>query len=203
MLQSAHLPVEILVGYAEDQLDAPDAERVRAHLAAGCARCERELASWSRCFSALQADRAPAAPEVVLQRLYSVYDRYEAPPTLWERICAMLVFDSRLQPALAGARDASAGSFQLLYEGQGTEIDLMCEPDADGWQIAGQALVEDDAEIRWSVAAAPTGEAPGPEVAADARGEFRLAGLRPGAYDLVLRGQNREITLPGIKLPPA
>lgn len=202
-MESAHLPVELLVGYAEGQLDAEHAERVRAHLATGCARCERELDSWRRCLGAIQADRVPAMPPALAQQLYAVYDRYEAPPTLWERLVATLTFDSRLQPALAGARAASTGSFQLLYEGGGAEIDLMCEPAADGWEIAGQALVEDEAEVRWMVAAALRGEPLGPAIPADPSGEFRLPALRPGAYDLVLRGGNREITLPGIDLPQA
>src|SRR5205807_4982710 len=108
----------------------------------------------------------------------------------WTRIVASVAFDSRVQPALAEARDAAAvqegdgeTSFQLLFEAQGTDIDLLCELAADGWRIIGQALAANGSEPGWKVCAGPTashGATGKVEAEADSLGEFHLGGLAPG-----------------------
>src|SRR5437588_310308 len=128
MMQRSHIATEELLDYAEARAEAAGATRIRAHLESGCEQCARELAFWQRSVRALQADRQPGPPEWVVRRAVLLGDRFEAKPTLWQRIAANLVFDSRLQPALAGARDAAGPAFQLSYEAEGADIDLFCEP---------------------------------------------------------------------------
>ena len=111
---------------------------------------------------------------------------------------ATLTFDSRIQPALAGARDTGAGSFQLLFEAEGADIDLLCERGQRGWHITGQALSADPPELGWKVlATSPAGRI---ETDTDPMGEFRLHDLAPGVYELALRDVNHEIVLPNIEL---
>src|SRR4051812_36568772 len=105
MLKRDHIASDDLLEYAEGRAEPTAAARIQSHLATGCERCAHELASWHRSLNALQADRADGPPEWVVRRAILLGDRLEAKPALWQRITARLTFDSRLQPALAGARD--------------------------------------------------------------------------------------------------
>jgi hypothetical protein len=199
MLTGEHIADDVLLDFAEDRADTATAARVRQHLDTGCTHCATELTFWSRALSALEADRAPAPPAVVLQAAFALFDRL-APKktTLWQRVVATLAFDSRVQPALAGARDTGGASFQLLFEAEGADIDLLCERGQRGWHITGQALSTNPPELGWKVLA--TSEAGRIETDTDPLGEFRLHDLAPGVYELALRDVNHEIVLPNIEL---
>src|SRR5579871_5082107 len=174
MLKQAHIAEDVLLDYAENRTDASTSARVRAHLDTGCAKCAAELAAWYRVLPVLESGKAPALPQAELQRAFDLFDRIERKPTIWQRLQAALVFDSRTQPLLAGARDL------------------------DRWNIAGQVLASETPELGWKVLAIhPQGQA---KTDTDALGEFRLQGLEPGVYDLTLQDLDREIVLPNIVL---
>jgi hypothetical protein len=198
-----HIPSEVLLDYVEGRADAETAARVSAHLEAGCLRCARHHHFWTRVLSALRWATAPTPPEDVVARAIAQgarkpegADRPESPWSPWQQIVARLTFDSRLQPA-AGVRETAAASFQLLFEAEGTGIDLLCECEEGIWRILGQAISPDALEPRWDVRAAGEQQV---TVEADAHGEFCLAGLASGVYQLLLRGGGREILLPDVRL---
>ena len=201
MPASGHIPEERLQDFAEDRLGAAEAARVRVHLATGCRQCAEELAVRTRMLTALQADRAPAAPAAVLERAFALFETLERAPSLLERIVAALVFDSRLQPVPAGARAmGEAASFKLLFEAGEATIGLLCARKDDHWQIAGQILTEAPLEPSWQVSA--VSETQEQQTGADSLGEFQLRDLTPGVYDLSLRTLHREILLMNIELRP-
>jgi hypothetical protein len=207
-----HVADEVLLDYAEEKVDAATAARVRAHLQAPCAACRAGLDAWQRVLAAMAADRAAGPPAWVVARAFDLFERREPAPSVWERMTAALTFDSRLQPALAGARDAGSGSFQLAFTAGELSVDLLCEPGPGSWRITGQALAPAAPELGWRVRVVPAGYAtPAPSPAAagapvetetGALGEFDLAGLPPGRYQLTLRESQREVVLPEIELRP-
>ena len=99
---------------------------------------------------------------------------------------------------MAGARDGDRNSFKLLFEAPDTRIDLLCERSGPDWSIAGQVLSLESQDYLWKVLASGTGKVVRTD--ADLLGEFHLAGLRTGEYDLLLQERTREITLPSIQL---
>lgn len=200
MQTSRHIPEEVLQDYAEDRADAATIARVRAHLATGCARCMGELAFWTRALRALQEDRDPAIPAEVLQRAFALFETRERKPALLERVLAVFVFDSRLQPALAGVREMEANSFKMLFEAAGTTVDLLCLREGDRWRIAGQVLSTEPPEYGWKVLLENGQEHT--ETSTDALGEFTLRDLMPGIYDIAVRDLEHEIVLPQIELQP-
>jgi hypothetical protein len=198
MLRQAHFADDVLLDYAENRTDAQTTARVRDHLATGCEQCAADLSFWIRLLPAIDAGRTPAAPQPVLERAFTLFDRIEPKPTFVERLRAALVFDSRQQPLLAGARDIEQNSFKLLYEARGAHIDLLCERESDHWNIAGQVLSEVPSEFGWKVLAShPNGQT---KTDTDTLGEFRLSGLTPGVYDLAVQAAGREIVLSNIVL---
>jgi hypothetical protein len=198
MLIRDHISDDVLLDYADSRLNDTIAGRVRSHLDTGCDRCATELSFWMRMLPSLQADRAPGAPDAVLSRAYALFNGIERAPTTWQRFVATLVFDSRTQPILAGARDLDGGAFRLLYKSDGAHIDLRCERNLRDWTVIGQVLTVEKRELGWNVIARrDTTEL---RTDTDALGEFRMRNLEPGDYKLVLRDNVREIVLPPIHL---
>lgn len=197
MFARDHIEVEALLDYAEGRADERTAAKVAAHLA-GCGRCASEVEFWQRALRALTADRDPAPPETLVAGALRLFERV-ALPTPRLRLPAILTFDSRLQPALAGVRDAGPVSFKLYYEAGDIGIDLLCEGGAERWQVTGQVLDPEEGGGGWRVAAAsPEDEA---RAQADPNGEFVLRSLPPGVYELTLHDLKCEIVVHGLELP--
>ena len=157
---------------------------------------------------ALEVGRTAAPPQEVLQAAFSLFDQFPYgrsvwdERSIWERITAALVLDSRSSLALAGARDSGVASFHQLYEAADTSIYLHCEPEAAGWQIDGQVLPGGAPETGWAVVVTgATGTAGAADT--DESGEFRLRALAPGTYEMVLTNPinpGRQIVVPHVAL---
>jgi hypothetical protein len=201
MAAGRHVEQAVLLDYLEGRVDEETAVRVREHLDGGCARCIKASNLWSRTLGALRAGAVAALPEPLVQQAVSLFDSSplaQPRPSALQRIFATLVFDSRAQPALAGVRDGSSGSFQWLVRAGDEEIDLLLEPGARGWSLTGQALWEEEPGESWTVAVAGAGEERAAEL--DARGEFRVEGISAGTVQVSLRSAGREIVLPELRL---
>jgi hypothetical protein len=196
-LFTKHVPDELWADYLESRSDAAATEQIDAHLETGCKECAKELAEWRRLFGALEDDRSePAVPEFVLRRAMNLFRAEEfLSPSVWQKIAASLVFDSRTTLTLAGARSAATQSFNLVYEASEASIYLWCERDHQSWHVMGQVVPASAAQSL--IANAGSGDS---AVELDGEGEFRLADLRAGTYDLTLRGTGMEINLPPVSL---
>src|SRR5262245_25925957 len=122
-----HPAVDVLLDYLDGRASEEAVVQVQAHLEGGCARCRDELASWGRLLGAVERARGVAPLEAVVQRAVALFDDFVPAPSWWERIVAALIFDSRTQPAVVGARSASGPAFQLLFRAGEMDIDLLCE----------------------------------------------------------------------------
>lgn len=199
--RSEHIGQDVLIDFLENRADAATAELVAAHLKAGCRECSQRLAFWSRVVAALEVGRTTDPPERVLQEAFSLFDRFANRRSVWEQITAALVFDSRGRAALAGARDSGAVSFDLLYEAADTSIYLHCEREGRGWQVDGQVVPGGAPEMGWAVVV--TGTVGTAAADTDESGEFRLRGVAPGTYEMVLTNPThpgRKIIVPHVVL---
>jgi hypothetical protein len=193
-----HIADEMLLDYLEQRGGAGTERAIRAHLATGCSECQDNLTYWQKMLNVIEDTAMVAAPQPVLARAFALFAEREAAPSLRQTVMATLRFDSRVQPALAGARDGDRTSFKLLFEAPDTRIDLLCERAGADWSIAGQVLSLENQDYLWKVLATGTGKVVRTD--ADMLGEFHLGGLRTGEYDLLLQERHREITLPAIQL---
>ncbi len=145
-------------------------------------------ADWQR--RALAAWRAPAPLSLA-----------RAVDALRQRLLAVLSFDSWAQPALAaGLRSTGSATRQLVFSAEGRDIDLRIAPSGERFAVHGQVLGPDDngaVALAPEQAAATVYEAP-----LDAMGEFHLAGVAPGRYQLSLLLAGHEIVLPTFDVGP-
>jgi hypothetical protein len=193
-----HIADEMLLDYLEQRGGSATERQVRAHLETGCSECKANLSYWQKMLNMMQVGSKLATPQPVLDRAFGMFATREVAPSLGKVVMATLRFDSRVQTGMAGVRDGDRNSFKLLFEAPDTRIDLLCERSGPDWSIAGQVLSLESQDYLWKVLASGTGKVVRTD--ADLLGEFHLAGLRTGEYDLLLQERTREITLPSIQL---
>jgi hypothetical protein len=110
-------------------------------------------------------------------------------------VLAVLSFDSWGQPALAaGLRSTGSATRQLVFSAEGCDIDLRISPSGERFAVSGQVLGPDDTGA--VVLTPEQAEATVHEAALDALGEFHLADVAPGRYQLSLLLAGHEIVLP-------
>lgn len=194
---------EQLVTYAAGELSHGEAELVRSFLktdAAAANEFERLLAI----VQTMRSDDSVSAPPESIAAAKSAFRPQPALAPWWKRlveVVAEVVFDSRMQPALAGFRSVGGSGFQIGLESEAASVDLQFEPQDETratWRIIGQVVPAEgpNAEIAVLVAA---GEDRVGEVSADDSGIFTMIVDR-GEYDLCVRVRDRVLRVPGIRV---
>lgn len=122
------------------EIDAPANAELRSHLANQCPQCVETFKMWSRLQAIAARENTYAAPadSVRLAKLeLAARDHGQ------REIAATVVFDSALQPALAGVRSAAAATArQMVYEAEGLMVDLRFDqpPGSKCISLIGQVL---------------------------------------------------------------
>jgi anti-sigma factor RsiW len=195
---------EQLVAFAAGEMNAADATWIAAYLPTDAAAA-REVAMLQAIIGTMRADRSTPAP------LDSVADAKAlfrpraavAGESWWQRATravAELVFDSRMQPALAGFRSSGGAGFQLEFESDVAHVDLQFEPrdeERDNWSVIGQVAskaADPNAEIAILLRGKDSAVR---EATADESGVFTFEVDR-GDYDFCVRVRDRVMVLPGI-----
>lgn len=121
-------------------------------------------------------------------------------PAMWRRLVAALVYDTRLQPRLAGARSLNVEQPRLMYEAGGVEIDLEVGDSsiAGRLRMLGQVTAsEPDLARAWVVMDGPAGRF---ETEVDDLGQFSLDGLASGAHRMEIGLAYELIEIPEVRL---
>ncbi|MHC4413815.1 MAG: anti-sigma factor family protein [Planctomycetota bacterium] len=201
-----------LLRYAAGELSGPEAVEIEAHLA----RDPDAAATVSRyrlVRATLLADDGVDPPPEVVAKAKALFRRRaevsKRPPGLIDQVAATiarLIFDSRVQPALAGLRGPATG-FQLTYELSGARLDLEVEPaepaepaaEGAGWRLLGQiASPRPLPAVRVALCQAGTDE-PVCAVESDERGAFALD-AQPGTYDLRIHLPDGVAVVPDLRI---
>src|SRR5690348_7115996 len=120
-------------------------EAMERHLATGCTRCKETVSLWQKVgkSAAAEASYQPPLDSVRLAKAafaasgVALAHSKKHSPGLIE-----VLFDSFLQPAVAGARAVVIGTRQMLYRADPYQIDIQIEPKPGGNRlvITGQLL---------------------------------------------------------------
>jgi hypothetical protein len=121
-------------------------------------------------------------------------------PTLWRRLVATLVCDTRLQVRTAGARSVDLDRPRLLYAAGGVEIDLQVGDSvlAGRVRVLGQvAAAAPDLAGAWVAVDGPSGHL---EATVDDLGQFALDGLTTGAHRMQVGLIYEMIEIPDLRV---
>jgi hypothetical protein len=121
-----HFSTEAWIDLVNHVATIDQREAMQKHLATGCKRCKETVSFWQRVSktAAAQASYQPSQDAVRLAKAaYLVSGLKKESHGLIE-----VLFDSFLQPAVAGARSVVIGTRQMLYRADPYQIDIQIEP---------------------------------------------------------------------------
>jgi hypothetical protein len=138
-----HFSTEEWVDFVNQVIANNQREAMQKHLATGCKRCTETVSLWQRVSksAAAQASYQPPAGTVRLAKAAfataGLTQAQEGSQGLIE-----VLFDSFLQPAVAGSRSVVIGTRQMLYRADPYQIDIQIEPKpgTNRLRITGQLL---------------------------------------------------------------
>lgn len=138
-----HFSTEEWIDFVNRTITTARQEKMQNHLSTGCKRCKETVSLWQRVgkSAATEASYQPPADALRLARAAFATSRLARKPAESQGLVEVL-FDSFLQPALAGARSLVIGTRQMLYRADPYQLDIQIEPKPGGnrIQITGQLL---------------------------------------------------------------
>jgi hypothetical protein len=124
-----HFSTEEWVDFVNQVIASSQREKMQNHLATGCKRCTETVSLWQKVSksAAAEASYQPPADTVRLAKAAfataGMTQEQEGSRGLIE-----VLFDSFMQPALAGSRSVVIGTRQMLYRADPYQIDIQIEP---------------------------------------------------------------------------
>jgi hypothetical protein len=138
-----HFSTPEWIDFVKDAFKGNQQEAMQKHLATGCKRCTETFLLWQKVSktAAAEASYQPPAGAVRLAKA-AFATAGMAQPEKESRGVIEVLFDSFLQPAVAGARSIVTGTRQMLYRADPYQIDIQIEPMPGGNRlvITGQLL---------------------------------------------------------------
>jgi hypothetical protein len=124
-----HFSTEEWVNFVNQALTTHQTEAMQKHLATGCKQCAETVSVWQKVKKAATTEASyQPAPDVlrIAKAAFAASGlarKKKESPSLVE-----VLFDSFLQPAVAGARSVVVGTRQMLYRAGPYQIDIQIEP---------------------------------------------------------------------------
>jgi hypothetical protein len=199
-----------LIAYMDAETTEAASEALAAHLAEGCAKCAADSAWYENLKAITAGDDSQDAPQWVMKRALKLFETQAGRGNLAERIgqlVASLVFDSLARPTLAGARapaGLAATERQLLYRASHYSIDLQLAALNEGrTELSGQILREGEFQFESVAGLELSLLCKGRQVLSTMTnkfGEFSIAALQRGEYDLQIETDEISITVIGLPI---
>ena len=133
-----HMSSEITLDLLEGRLDADQALFWKKHLEI-CPECAQEIAEWQQLGIDLERSHLKSASDRDLQRAIQTYPQQpDGRRSRIHSIPASVVFDTFLQPTMAGSRGSANSSRQLVMRAEEFDIHIKIWGELEHRQILGQ-----------------------------------------------------------------
>ncbi|MBZ5656293.1 MAG: hypothetical protein LAO56_13565 [Acidobacteriia bacterium] len=175
---------------------------IEAHIASGCPDCAATRSLWKRVYSITGNEPSFTPPDDVVRMVKLESAASQSPkPSPWTM--ARLVFDSLSQPLTAGVRSGASDSRQLVFEAEGTMLDLVLDsrPQSGTLSLIGQVVDKGGAKVAPRQVAVILWTETGQPLAETSANEF-------GEFQLEFAAQDRlrlSVEIPGhkpVRIPP-
>jgi hypothetical protein len=141
-MKMKHFTTEDWIDFVKRVNSPRQQEAMNKHLVSGCKRCLETVALWQKVHNAaaLEASYQPPVADVRIAK--AAFLAPERAASGKESSFVEVLFDSFLQPMLAGARSSSLGARQMLYRADPYQIDIQIEarPEGNRLMVTGQLL---------------------------------------------------------------
>jgi hypothetical protein len=142
-MKMKHFTIEEWIDFVNQVTSPKRREAMQKHLGTACKRCTETVALWQKVHStaAVEGSYQPPVQSVrIAKAAFAAAGR--AKPRKEKSGFVEVLFDSFLQPMLAGARSSGLGTRQMLYRADPYQIDIQIEakPEGDRLMVTGQLL---------------------------------------------------------------
>lgn len=198
-----------LLDWLEGRLPPEEAQALAERLETADPATQADL-DWLRLFQqarqSVQSATPPPSVREKLQGRFAAYAETRQPPGLFQRLLAMLTFDSRAQPMTAGLRSVADDTEQrqLIYTSEAAEIAVTTQPTLPdkNFTVSGQIFpLRDTPANAFSIQLLKDAREVG-LVSADELGEFTFANLPAGEYSMVASAGEYEVVISSLYLQP-
>jgi hypothetical protein len=138
-----HFSVEKWIDFVNQAVTTNEKLQMDKHLNIGCESCQKTVSLWQRVRSSAAAEGNYQPPESAVRIAKAAFAGAGLrQPQKGADSRVKLLFDSFLQPMLAGVRSAGAGTRQMLYRADPYQIDVQLEmkPGGNRIVVTGQLL---------------------------------------------------------------
>src|ERR1700730_10679895 len=136
-----HFTTEEWIDFATETVAGSKRPEMEAHLREGCPRCNKTLSLWQKVRQTAKSAAECQAPEnaVRIAKAGCTGVPLEGKPANAPGLVQVL-FDSFLQPSVAGARSSGSGTRQMLYRADPYQVELQIEgkPGANNMVVTGE-----------------------------------------------------------------
>jgi hypothetical protein len=192
-----HFSSEEWVDFVKQMVTTGQQEAMQMHLATGCKRCKEAVSLWQKVSktAAAEASYQPSLDSVRLAKAaFAASGMAQVKKESQGSI--EVLFDSFLQPAMAGARSVVIGTRQMLYRADPYQIDIQIEPKpgSNRLVITGQLLDLSDPGVIGRDIKVTLSNRRGDTVVAPANqfGEFSGEIENSGDLELAIPGDSEE-----------
>jgi hypothetical protein len=142
-MKMKHFKREEWIDFVNQVNSAKQQEAMKEHLGTGCKRCMETVSLWQKVHNtaSLEATYQPPAADVRIAKAAFATAR-KAGHREEKTTFVQVLFDSFLQPMVAGARSSGLGTRQMLYRADPYQIDIQIEakPEGNRLTVTGQLL---------------------------------------------------------------
>jgi len=138
-----HFSVQKWIDFVNRAVTTNEQQQMERHLSLGCEPCQETVSLWQRVRVSAAAEGNYQPPESAVRIAKAAYASAGlAVAKKGAKSKVRLLFDSFLQPVLAGVRSAGAGTRQMLYRADPYQIDVQLElrPGGNRIVVTGQLL---------------------------------------------------------------
>jgi hypothetical protein len=138
-----HLSLEDCVNVARQVEDEDQRMTEQEHLDTGCAECSNTVNIWRRVVKTVNHETSCSPPAWAVQAVLASFAARKVPQEKTPKLeLAKLLFDSALEPAVAGVRGTACVARQLLFRSGSFCIDMRLQPTpgSESMVLIGQLL---------------------------------------------------------------
>ena len=138
-----HFTTEEWIDFANEAVSGSKRQDMDRHLEEGCPRCKKTGSLWQKVRQTAKSAAECQPPESAVRIAKAGFTGVRLEGKLANAPgLVQVLFDSFLQPSVAGARSSGSGTRQMLYRADPYQVDLQIEakPGANKLVVTGQLL---------------------------------------------------------------
>ncbi len=142
-MKMKHFTTEDWIDFVNQMNTPKQQEAMKKHLGAGCKRCMEAVTLWQKIHNTGAVEASYQPPTADVRNAKALFAAASRATQLKKKSSLVeVLFDSFLQPMLAGARSSSLGTRQMLYRADPYQIDIQIEakPEGSRLTVTGQLL---------------------------------------------------------------